>query len=57
MFGTTELIIIVLIIVILFGAKSLPKLARSIGEARKELQKGLDDESKKDTKTNDEIKD
>ena len=43
MFGSTELIIILLIVFILFGAKSLPKIAKSIGEARKEFQKGLDD--------------
>ena len=39
MFGSTEIIIIVLIVFLLFGAKSLPKFAKSIGEARKELQK------------------
>tara|TARA_A100001015_G_scaffold316836_1_gene432153 strand:+ start:1611 stop:1808 length:198 start_codon:yes stop_codon:yes gene_type:complete len=43
MFGSTEIIIIVLIVFLLFGAKSLPKFARSLGEARKELKKGLED--------------
>ena len=43
MIGSTELIIIVLIVFILFGAKSIPKFAKSIGEARKEFQKGMDD--------------
>ena len=47
MFGTTELIIIVLIVFILFGAKSLPKFAKSLGEARKELQKGMEEASEK----------
>ena len=47
MFGSTELIVIVLIIFILFGAKSIPKFARSIGEARKEFQKGIDDTKSK----------
>lgn len=46
MFGTTELIIIVLVIFILFGAKSLPKFAKSLGEARKELQKSMETETK-----------
>ena len=45
MFGSTEIIIIVLIIFLLFGAKSIPKFARSLGEARKELQKGLSESS------------
>ena len=43
MFGSTELIVIVLIIFILFGAKSIPKFAKSIGEARKEFQKTVND--------------
>jgi sec-independent protein translocase protein TatA len=50
MFGSTELIGIILIIFILFGAKSIPKFAKSLGEARKEFQKGIDD-SKEDSKT------
>lgn len=45
MIGSTELIVIVLIIFILFGAKSIPKFAKSIGEARKEFQKGMDESS------------
>ena len=50
MFGSTELIGIILIIFILFGAKSIPKFAKSLGEARKEFQKGIDD-GKEDSKT------
>ena len=46
MLGSTELIVIVLIIFILFGAKSLPKFAKSLGEARKELQKGFEEANK-----------
>jgi sec-independent protein translocase protein TatA len=46
--GTGELIVILLIILLLFGAKSLPKLARSLGEAGNELKKGLDGDKKKD---------
>ena len=52
MVGSTELIVIVLIIFILFGAKSIPKFAKSIGEARKELQKGLDGSHSEDNKSN-----
>ncbi len=39
MFGLspTELIIILVIILVLFGGTQLPKLARSIRDARKEL--------------------
>ena len=46
MIGSTELIVIVLIVFVLFGAKSLPKFAKSLGEARKELQKGFDEDKK-----------
>ena len=37
--GTTEVIAIFSIIILLFGASSLPKLARSIGEAKREFKK------------------
>lgn len=40
--GTTELIIILVIILLLFGAKKLPALSRSLGESVGELRKGMD---------------
>lgn len=51
--GTPELIIILLIILILFGGKNLPKLSKSVGESMRELRKGLsedDHENKPNTK-------
>lgn len=47
--GTPELIIILIIILVIFGGSQLPKLARSIGGAAKELREGLkngDDDKK-----------
>ena len=45
-FGLTEIIILFLIIVILFGAKRIPDLFRAVGSSikgfRKELHKGDD---------------
>jgi sec-independent protein translocase protein TatA len=38
-FGPQGLIVLVLILVLLFGANQLPKLARSVGEASKEFKK------------------
>ena len=38
-FGTGELLLILLIILLLFGAKKLPEIARSIGKALKEFKK------------------
>lgn len=50
--GVQELVIILLILVLLFGSKKLPELARGIGEAMKEVRKGMSD----DTKENDHHK-
>lgn len=41
--GGQELILILLIILVLFGAKKLPELARGMGQAVKEFQKGKDE--------------
>jgi sec-independent protein translocase protein TatA len=37
--GPTELLIIVLLVVLLFGASRLPQLARSLGDSMKEFKK------------------
>ena len=39
--GAPELIIILVIVLVLFGATRLPKLARSLGEASKEFKDGV----------------
>lgn len=39
MIGTTEIILILIVILLLFGAKKLPELARSIGDAIREFKK------------------
>jgi len=39
--GTTQLVLILLIVLLLFGAKKLPELSRSIGESARELRKGM----------------
>ena len=36
--GPTEVIILLLIVVLLFGSTRLPKLARSLGEAKREFE-------------------
>jgi sec-independent protein translocase protein TatA len=41
--GPTELIIVLVIVLLLFGSTRLPKLARSLGEASKEFKKGVDE--------------
>ena len=39
--GTPELLVIFLIVLVLFGAKKLPQLARGAGQSVAELKKGL----------------
>jgi len=39
--GATELLIILLIVLLIFGSAKLPKLARSIGQAQREFKKGV----------------
>nr|WP_310732451.1 twin-arginine translocase TatA/TatE family subunit [Halostella litorea] len=41
--GGPELVVILLIAVLLFGANKIPKLARSTGEAMGEFQKGREE--------------
>lgn len=41
--GWGELLLVVVVIVLLFGATKLPQLARSIGASAKEFRKGLDE--------------
>lgn len=42
-FNGWEIIIVLVIILLLFGARKLPDLARSIGASAKEFRKGLDE--------------
>jgi len=57
--GAGELILIVLVILLLFGAKKIPELARGIGKGMSEFKKGLKDvedeikSSDSETKKND----
>ncbi|MBQ7859782.1 MAG: twin-arginine translocase TatA/TatE family subunit [Faecalibacterium sp.] len=55
--GTTELLMILLVVIIIFGPKQLPKLAKMVGKASKSFKEGMeedDDEApKKAAKTED----
>ena len=55
--GPTELIIVLTIILLLFGAKRIPELARGLGSGIREFKKGTRgevDEEKKDEEKKDE---
>lgn len=41
--GAPELLIILVVVLLLFGAAKLPSLARSIGASAKEFRKGVDE--------------
>jgi sec-independent protein translocase protein TatA len=43
--GVQEIAIVAVVIILLFGASALPKFARSIGQAKKEFEKGINEGS------------
>ncbi len=43
-FGMTELLIIFAIIIILFGARRIPDLAKGLGQSIKSFKKGIEEE-------------
>jgi sec-independent protein translocase protein TatA len=47
--GYQELLIILVIVLILFGANRLPELAKSLGSSVKEFKKGVNEAQKEDT--------
>ena len=46
--GPAEIGLVVVVVVLLFGAKRLPDLARSIGTSARELRKGLEEDPDSD---------
>ncbi|MBW2971665.1 twin-arginine translocase TatA/TatE family subunit [Candidatus Woesearchaeota archaeon] len=47
MIGTGEIILILVIVLILFGPKKLPELARAVGKSVKEYREGMAEAPKK----------
>jgi len=49
--STPDLLIILAVVLLLFGAKKLPELSKSLGQSAHELRKGLngDEQKNKDT--------
>jgi sec-independent protein translocase protein TatA len=41
--GTKEIVIIAVIVVLLFGAKKIPELARGVGQAVRHIRNGFKD--------------
>jgi sec-independent protein translocase protein TatA len=47
--GYQELLIILVIVLVLFGANRLPELAKSLGSSVKEFKKGINEAKAEDT--------
>jgi sec-independent protein translocase protein TatA len=47
-FGSGELIIVLIIVLLVFGGSQLPKLAKNLGKAQKEFKEGLSEGMKDD---------
>jgi TatA/E family protein of Tat protein translocase len=45
-FGVDGIIVLVVVVVLLFGGAAIPKLARNLGSAKNEFEKGLDEGKK-----------
>ena len=54
--GTEELILILVIVLVLFGATRLPQLAKGIGQSIKELRKGFTEDPHAKDKDNEDKK-
>jgi sec-independent protein translocase protein TatA len=61
--GFPEIMLIILAILILFGATAIPRFAKSLGRAKSEFEKGLkegekeaEDEGKKESEEKDDSK-
>ena len=48
--GTPELIVIVLVIFLLFGATRLPQLAKALGQSKKAFREGIEEGERDDRK-------
>ena len=53
MFGPTEIILIVLVVVILFGGRKIPELMKGIGQGMKEFKKATKDGQAEEENTED----
>ena len=54
--GTTEILLIVFAILLLFGARKLPELARGLGSSVNEFKKGMSEGTKDDKSASNETR-
>ena len=57
-FGLTEIILIILVVVLLFGGRKIPELMKGLGQGMKEFKKAskVDDEPEEKIKSSEEEK-
>jgi sec-independent protein translocase protein TatA len=55
MIGHTEILVIAVVILVLFGAAAIPKFARSLGQAKKEFSQAMKEGEDGDKKQADEV--
>jgi len=48
--GTPELVVIVLVIFLLFGATRLPQLAKALGQSKKAFREGIEEGEREERK-------
>ncbi len=53
-FGTGELLILLVLVILLFGAKRIPMLGQSLGKSIKNFKKGLNSPDDEDVEENDD---
>jgi sec-independent protein translocase protein TatA len=46
--GGPEMLIVLVVVLLIFGSKKVPELARSLGKAQKEFKDGMKDEPRSD---------
>jgi sec-independent protein translocase protein TatA len=51
--GLMEILLILGVLILIFGASQIPKIARSLGEGLKELKKGIKEAKDMDDEDND----
>jgi sec-independent protein translocase protein TatA len=51
-FGVDGVIVLIVVVVLLFGGAAIPKLARNLGSAKNEFEKGLEEGKKSSSPTN-----
>ena len=52
--GTTELLVILVIVIVIFGPKQLPKLSKMFGKTIKNFKEGMSDNNDSDTSDDEE---